>query len=145
MAGPISLRPHSCSSPAPPRASSRAPRCRLTAASTRASSSSAFCLWPFPWEGFLPGSSFPVRANRREDVNHAGAAGAGLRRVRNLAGNRVGAADAELPRFTGDDHGDRTPQNEADLFVLVGMFGNQHVGIQVDEADGHSLAIDDSG
>src|SRR5207248_189080 len=57
-----------------------------------ASSSSAFCLWPPAWKRFHRGSLFPVRTNRREDVNHAGAGSAGLRRVRDLARNRVGAA-----------------------------------------------------
>src|SRR5881296_2489651 len=130
MAGPTNWRPPSCFSPATPRASSRAPRCQWTEASTPAFFRSPFCLWPFPWKGFHPGSSIPVRTNRCEDVNHASAAGAGLCRVGNLAGNRVGAADTELPRLAGDDHGDGTPQNESDLLVLMPVFGNLHVRVQ---------------
>src|SRR5438034_4491087 len=141
-AGPTSWRRPSCSSRAMPRASSPAPRSQWMEASTPAFSRSALCLGPPPRKGFLPRSFLPVRANRREDVNHAGASSAGLRRVRNLAGNRVSAAYAELPRFARDHHGDRTPQNEADLFVLVPVFGNLHVGIQVDEANGHPLTVD---
>src|SRR5438874_1419315 len=144
-AGPTSWRRPSCSSRATPRASSRAPRSQWMEASTPAFSRSALRLGPPPRKGFLPRSFLPVRANRREDVNHAGAACAGLRRVRNLASNRVGAAYAELPRLTGDDHGDGTPKNEADLLVLVPVFGNLHLGVQVDESDGHSLAVDHAG
>src|SRR6184192_1171722 len=145
MAGPMNWRRPSCSSPATPRASSRAPRSQWMEASTRAFSRSALRLGPPPRKGFLPRSFLPVRANRREDVNHAGAGSAGLRRVRNLAGNRVGAAYAELPRLTGDDHGDGTPKNEANLLVLVPVFGNLHAGVQVDKADGHPLTVDRPG
>src|SRR5437899_2801498 len=144
-AGPTSWRRPSCSSRATPRASSRAPRSQWMEASTPAFSRSALRLGPPPRKGFLPRSFLPVRANRREDVNHAGAACAGLRRVRKLAGDRVGAAYAEVPRLTGDDHGDRTPKNEADLLVLVPVFGNLHVGVQVDKADGHPLTVDRPG
>src|SRR5437588_1341950 len=144
-AGPMSWRLPSCSLRATPRASSPAPRCRLTAASTPAFSRSAFFLRPAPRKRLLPGSLLPVRSNRRENVHDAGAARTGLRRVGNVAGNRVGTTRPELPRFAGDDHGDRTPQNEPDLFVLVRVFGNLHIGIQVDEAHGHPFAVDHSG
>jgi hypothetical protein len=83
-----------------------------------------------------------VLAGRREDVDHDAPFRTGGRLVRGVPGNAPGLAGTKLALLVGDPEGDRALEDDAELFVLVTVLGGDGAGVELDDGQGNSLAVD---
>ncbi len=84
----------------------------------------------------------PVRAWRREDVEHDGALGPGRHLVRDIRRDAPRAAGPEFALLVADTEAHRPADDDPELLVRVLVLADDAVGLEFDDSERALLAID---